>query len=74
MKGNETMESKTEVRPEFVTDEHLEYLDFLRQTGVTNMFSASPYVAREFPELTRKEAETVLLYWMRTFSERHPSG
>jgi hypothetical protein len=54
-------------RPEFVTDEHLEYLDELRESGETNMFGARPYLLSEFPELTKSEAGQVLSYWMVTF-------
>lgn len=58
-------------KPEFVTDEMLEFLDELRDSGDTNMFGARPYVMAEFPELSEKEAARVLTYWMETFSERH---
>jgi hypothetical protein len=67
------METKTkEERPDFVTDEHLEYLDALRKSGVTNMFGATPYVQKAFKKLKGDQAKKVLLYWMHTFSERHP--
>lgn len=65
------METKT-VRPDYVTEEHLKYLDNLRESGVTNMFGARPYVKRAFPKLTQEQAGKVLAYWMDTFSERHP--
>ncbi len=55
-------------RPDFVDDEHLEFLDTLRESGVTNMFGAGPYLQEEFG-LTRRQASDVLLYWMRTFGE-----
>ena len=51
--------------------EVFEYLDCLRDSGETNMLGARPYILREFPVLLRKEAEDLLLEWMRTFSERH---
>jgi hypothetical protein len=57
-------------RPESVNDEHLTYLDELRESGVTNMFGAAPYLAEEF-ELDKRESREVLAYWMKTFSERH---
>jgi hypothetical protein len=57
-------------RPEFVTDEHLEYLDELRESGVTNMYGATSFLMEDFP-LTRQEALDTLGYWMHTFSERH---
>jgi len=58
-------------RPEFVTEEMLDFLDLLRESGVTNMFGARPYVEEEFPELESDQAGKVLVYWMHTFSERH---
>lgn len=58
-------------RPDFVTDEHLEYLDELRESGDTNMFGARPYLMLEFPDLSKDEASKVLVYWMQSFSERH---
>ena len=57
-------------KPEFVTEDHLELLDDLRESGVTNMFGAGPYVQEAFPELTKTQSGCVLLYWMGTFSER----
>ena len=58
-------------KPEIVTDEHLTYLDSLRESGVTNMFGAGRYVESQFG-LTRNEAKDVVLYWMVTFESRHP--
>ena len=43
--------------------EVFEYLDRLRESGVTNMFGASPYVQEEF-DITRKEARELLIKWM----------
>lgn len=60
-------ETKVE-RPEIVEDEHLEYLDELRESGVTNMFGAGSYL-QEYFGLDRKEASTVLTYWMKTFGK-----
>lgn len=60
-----------ETRPDFVEDDHLDYLDELRESGVTNMFGARPYLMKEFPDLSKDEAGVVLLYWMKTFGERH---
>lgn len=66
-------------RPEFCTDDMLVYLDDLRESGVTNMFSAGTYLERKFRELRKQKGDgfhnkrvgAVLLYWMRTFAERH---
>ena len=53
---------------------YLKYLDALRESGDTNMFGAVPFLEDAYPELTRKEASEILVYWMETFSERHPEG
>jgi len=58
-------------KPETLTEEHLVYLDDLRESGDTNMFGARPYLMDEFPELSPSEAAKILTYWMQTFSERH---
>lgn len=60
-------------RPVMLTEEHLEYLDDLRESGVTNMFGATPHLQEEFPELTYQDAKAILVYWMKTFSERRSS-
>jgi hypothetical protein len=59
-------------RPDFVTDEHLEYLDELRQSGDTNMFGAGAYLEDDFG-LDRRKARAIVSYWMQSFSERHPN-
>jgi len=55
-------------RPDCVEDEYLEYLDNLRESGVTNMFGATPYLIQNFPELSNPDAKKVLLYWMENFT------
>ena len=57
-------------RPDFVTDEHLEYLDDLRESGVTNMFGASPYIQNQFG-ISQKEARDILMYWMESFGDEN---
>ena len=52
-------------RPEGITDEHREYLDALRDTGITNMMGGGSYLSNAY-DLTRKEAAATLSYWMRT--------
>lgn len=46
------------------------YLDELRNSGVTNMLGAGPFLADEF-DLDRKTAGKVLSDWMGTYSTRH---
>jgi hypothetical protein len=50
-------------------EEMFEYLDTLRETGVTNMFGASPYLQQAF-DLERKEAKNILTEWMQTYAQR----
>jgi len=57
-------------KPEHVTEEHLLYLDRLRESGVTNMFGAVPYILLEYPDLSEQEAKQVLIYWMKTCAVR----
>ena len=64
--------SEEKERPDFVTEEHLEFLDELRESGVTNMFGAGSYIEEAFPELSESQAREVLIYWMSSFSQRHP--
>jgi len=54
-------------RPELVKDYHLEYLDDLRESGITNMFGASSCLMDVYLELSKEDAKTILLYWMKTF-------
>ena len=62
----------TTKRPEGITDEHLAFLDGLRESGVTNMYGAGRYVEEHF-DVDRATADAILGYWMKTFSERHPA-
>ena len=57
-----------EKRPECVTDEHLEYLDSLRESGASNMFGAQRYVTISFG-VSKDEARVITKYWMDTFGK-----
>ena len=54
-----------------MNEDYFTYLDILRESGVTNMFGAVPYLLEEFSELSATEARKLLKSWMETFSERH---
>jgi hypothetical protein len=56
-----------------VKEQYLIYLDELRESGVTNMFGAAPYLSEAFG-LKMSEARTILAHWMETFAQRHPHG
>jgi len=48
--------------------EVMEYLNFLRESGATNMFGATPYVIEEFG-LDKSEARRILSLWMKNFND-----
>lgn len=54
--------TKNAVRKEFI------YLNRLRESGVSNMFGASPYIATKF-NLGKREASAVLVEWMDWVNE-----
>ena len=47
---------------------YYDYLDKLRDSGVTNMWVAGPYLARAF-SMERKRAGKIVLLWMKEFSK-----
>ena len=56
-----------------IKTEWLYYLDDLRESGVTNMFGAAPFLVDVFG-LQARDARKVLVYWMETFEVRHREG
>ena len=54
------------IRPEF------EFLNRLRESGETNMYGASPFLACAF-SLPKRESSKILVEWMRWVSE-NPSN
>jgi len=62
------MMSEGLIRPEIVEDEHLEFLDELRESGIVNMFGGRSYLIKEF-DLDPHEASKILTYWMESFGE-----
>lgn len=59
-------------KPEGLKEDHLIFLDDLRESGVVNMWGAGLYLMDGFPDLSDKQASQIHTYWMKTFSERHP--
>jgi len=56
-----------------VTNDHLEFLDKLQQSGTTNMFAASGRIVENF-NVDNYQAELILKSWMRTYAERNRNG
>jgi len=48
--------------------EYFAYLVELRDSGVTNMWGAGPYLMDEF-DLSEDEAKEALLSWIKSFKE-----
>ena len=51
-----------------LTDEHYDYLMWLRDSGETNMWGAAPYLQREF-DIPYAEAKDLLIEWINLFEE-----
>jgi len=58
-------------RADFIEEEHLEYLDDLQESGVTNMLCAASYVQNEFAILSKCESKEILKYWIESWTERY---
>lgn len=48
--------------------QHKIYLNDLRESGVTNMYGAVPFLVDEF-DISKQEAREILIEWMKTFKE-----
>jgi len=57
--------------------EYFIFLNVLRESGVANMFGATPYLAEHFPDaedaegnpFTMRQWRKVLMFWMQNFDE-----
>ena len=49
-----------------MTQEHYDYLIELRDSGVTNMWGAAPYLEQRF-DLSEQDAKDILLEWIDSF-------
>ena len=63
--GTECMEQKT-TRP--TQDQVSHYLNELRESGVTNMFGARPYVQKKFA-IDQNRAGEMLSFWMENYEK-----
>ena len=50
-------------------EEYLKYLDNLRESCITNMLGATPFLRDHYPELSEREAREILVYWIKTFGK-----
>ena len=49
-----------------LNEEHSKYLINLRDSGVTNMWGATPFIQEEF-RVTHAEAKQILVEWIESF-------
>jgi hypothetical protein len=49
-------------------NEYYQYLDALRESGVTNMYGAGAYLQDRF-DLSKVEARDILTAWMKQFTK-----
>ena len=56
--------------PEMLENEHLIFLDELRESDKTNMYGARPFLMDEF-SIDKNDALEILTYWMDTYRDRH---
>jgi len=46
------------------------FLDSLRESGIVNMFGATPYITETYG-FNKDKSKDLLKFWMDTFNERH---
>lgn len=49
-------------------NKYFDWLERLRQSGITNMYGAGPYLEAHF-NINEDEATAILVYWMEHYSE-----
>lgn len=59
--------------PEGMEPGMCQYLEEVRNSGVTNMFGAAPYLAEAY-SLDRRKASTYLCFWMEHYAELQEAG
>ncbi len=59
------------IRPEYVKDDHLAFLDELMESGTMTSFRVTQILMHKFPLLSFDEVNNVLTYWIYTYNDRH---
>jgi len=54
-------------------EEYMDFLDGLRESGITNMLGAAPYLSKEFG-LSPNDAREILSKWMKRFGAEDDHG
>jgi len=69
MKGKREMKEVKEEKKMTKQEEYFMFLDFLRETGSTNMYFSAPYLLEAYPELSEKEAKEIVYSWIKSHEE-----
>ncbi|WP_028581257.1 hypothetical protein [Desulfogranum japonicum] len=57
-------------KPDYLTNEHLVYFDNLLDEAKMSSFTASQLFMHRFPTLSLDQVNTILTYWLYSYSER----
>jgi hypothetical protein len=58
-------------KPDYVTDEHLDFLDELMASGMMTSFKVTQILMHRFPKLSFDQVSNILTYWIYTYNYRH---
>jgi hypothetical protein len=50
-------------------EQYYKVLEAIRESGITNMFGAAPYLKEFCPELSHQESQAILVNWIRNYDE-----
>lgn len=61
------MTTKATEKPHSLTNDHIDYLNMIRETGTTNPFETAMHLCSAFADLNKHEAPSIVSYWVDTF-------
>jgi uncharacterized protein YciI len=68
-----TTSSKETSKGTRMNEDHRQFLNELRDSGIVNMFGSMTYVRDQFG-LSKAEATAIVLEWMKTFRKQNESN
>lgn len=60
------MNNDNPIREEW--EQYYKVLEAIRESGITNMFGAAPYLKEFCPELSHNESKEILCNWIHNYS------
>ena len=52
-------------RPQFIRDEHLQFVDMLEEEIALNIFEVVPRILERYPSMNPHQAQEVMQFWMQ---------